>query len=105
MMTLFGPLLAAALMAQFQGGPLQGTVVDDQGKPVADTQVVFHARRHGSMSVEPVEARRRTDAQGPVQADSSSPGRDSHHPCGSGPTVRARESRRHRRAAGPLALI
>ena len=34
MTTLFGPILAAALMAQIQGGPLEGTVVDDQGKPV-----------------------------------------------------------------------
>jgi hypothetical protein len=64
MMTLFGPILAAALMAQFQGGPLQGTVVDDQGKPVADAQVVFHARAPWEHERDPVEARTRTDAKG-----------------------------------------
>ena len=34
MMTLSGPLLATALIAQVQGMSLQSTVVDDQGKPL-----------------------------------------------------------------------
>jgi len=64
MSTLFGPILAAALLAQFQGGTLQGTVVDDQGKPVADAQVVFHAPAPGGGKVQPVEVRTKTDAEG-----------------------------------------
>ena len=43
MTTLFGPILATALLAQIQGGTIQGRVVDDQGKPVAGAQVVFFA--------------------------------------------------------------
>ena len=42
MTTLFGPILAAALMAQIQGSTLEGTVSDDQGKPVLLAQVFFH---------------------------------------------------------------
>ncbi len=64
MMTLFGPILAAALMAQFQGRTLQGTVVDDQGKPVADAQVIFHAPAPWKGDAEPVEVRAKTDAEG-----------------------------------------
>ena len=41
MTALFGPILAAALMAQFQGGTLQSTVVDDQGKPIAGARGCF----------------------------------------------------------------
>ena len=40
MTSFFGPLLAAAMVAQFQGGKLQGTVVDDQGKPVDPAEVL-----------------------------------------------------------------
>ena len=64
MMAIFGPLLAAALMAQFQGRTLQGTVVDDQGKPVADAQVIFHASAPWKGDAEPVEVRAKTDAEG-----------------------------------------
>ncbi|MFI5459022.1 MAG: carboxypeptidase-like regulatory domain-containing protein [Isosphaerales bacterium] len=64
MTTLFGPILAMALVAQFHGGTLQGTVVDDQGKPVADAQVVFHAPAPGGGKVQPVEVRTKTDAAG-----------------------------------------
>ena len=41
MTSLLGPLLAVALVAQTQGGMLEGTVVDDRGNPVAGAQVVF----------------------------------------------------------------
>ena len=64
MMTLFGPLLVAALMAQFQGGMLHGTVVDDRGKPAAGAQVVFHAPAPWGGKAEPVEVRVKTDADG-----------------------------------------
>src|SRR6516165_291161 len=64
MMTLFGPLLAAALMAQVPGRTLQGTVVDDQGKPVAGAQVIFHVSAPWSDDVEPVEVRAKTDDEG-----------------------------------------
>jgi hypothetical protein len=64
MMTLFGPIVAAALMAQFQGGPLQGTVVDEQGKPVVDAQVVFHAPAPRENDGGPVEVRAKTDLEG-----------------------------------------
>jgi len=60
MSTFIGPILAAALMAQFQGGTLQGTVVDDQGKPVADAQVIFHAPAPRAGKVESVEVRVKT---------------------------------------------
>ncbi len=63
-MTLFGPLLAAALMAQYQGAPLEGTVSDDQGKPVFDAQVVFHCRAPWEHERGPAEARTKTDAKG-----------------------------------------
>lgn len=34
MTTFFGPILALALVAQVQGRTLEGTVVNDQSKPV-----------------------------------------------------------------------
>ncbi len=64
MAMLFGPILATALMAQIQGGPLQGKVVDDQGKPVADAQVVFFVPPPLEGDVDPVEVRTKTDAAG-----------------------------------------
>jgi len=64
MSAFFGPILAAALVGQFQGGTLQGTVVDDQGKPVPGAQVVLHAPAPWGGKVEPVEARATTDAEG-----------------------------------------
>ena len=43
---------------------IQGTVVDDQGKPVADAQVVFFAPPPPEAKVDPVEVRAETNAQG-----------------------------------------
>jgi protocatechuate 3,4-dioxygenase beta subunit len=57
-------LALAALMAQVPGRTLQGTVVDDQGKPVAGAQVIFHASAPWSDDVEPVEVRAKTDDEG-----------------------------------------
>ncbi len=62
MTTLFASILAMALVAQIQGGTIQGKVVDDQGKPVADAQVVFFAARHFDGSGDPVEVQTKTDA-------------------------------------------
>ena len=62
--TLFGPILATVLMAQFQGGTLQGTVVDDQGKPVDNAQVIFRASAPWTGDAEPVEVRGKTDDAG-----------------------------------------
>ena len=64
MMCVFAPLLAAALMAQFQGGTIQGTVVDDQGKPVADAQVVCSGPFALEGKADRVEVQTRTDAAG-----------------------------------------
>jgi Carboxypeptidase regulatory-like domain len=64
MTTLFGTILATALMAQFQGRTLQGTVVDDQGKPVAEAQVIFHASAPWKGDAEPVEVRAKSDDEG-----------------------------------------
>ncbi|HKI19699.1 MAG TPA: carboxypeptidase regulatory-like domain-containing protein [Isosphaeraceae bacterium] len=64
MTTRFGPLLAAALLAQFQGGTLQGTVVDGQGKPVAEVQVVLYSPPGTSGNGDPAEVKARTDGQG-----------------------------------------
>jgi hypothetical protein len=56
--------LAAAMMAQFQGGTLDGAVVDEEGKAVADVQVLFFAPAPWGGKVQPVEVRARTDAGG-----------------------------------------
>jgi hypothetical protein len=64
MMSVLGPLLAAALMAQFQGRTVEGTVVDDQGKPVADAQVTFHASAPWKGDAGPVEVRAKSDDKG-----------------------------------------
>jgi hypothetical protein len=61
MTTLFGPVLAAALLAQFQGGTIKGGIVDDQGKPVAGAQVVFFAPRPSEGKVDSVEVSSSTD--------------------------------------------
>jgi len=76
MTTLLGPLLAAALMSQLQGGPLEGKVVDDQGKPVAGAQVVFFAPPPLEGNVDPVEVRTHTDAGGRFRLTSPLLGRD-----------------------------
>ncbi len=67
MTMLFGPVLATALVAQIQGGMIQGKVVDDQGKPVADTQVVWYAVLPTGSSVEPAEVATKMDAAGQFQ--------------------------------------
>ena len=64
MSMLFGPILAAALMSQFQGTPLEGAIVDDHGKPVAGAQVVIHVPVPWSGKSEPLEVRATTDALG-----------------------------------------
>ena len=69
MTTLFGPILAAALISQFQGGVLQSTVVDDQGKPVAGAQVVFHGPTPMEHKTGPVEVRATTGAGGEFRLD------------------------------------
>jgi hypothetical protein len=64
MNTLLGSFLAAVLVAQAQGGALQGKVVDDQGKPVTDAQVVLFTPEPWIGVGEPVELQTRTGAQG-----------------------------------------
>jgi Carboxypeptidase regulatory-like domain len=64
MTTLFGPILAVALMAQIQGGTLEGKVVDEAGKPVVDAQVVFLAPRSLDGDVNPVEVQTHADSGG-----------------------------------------
>jgi hypothetical protein len=64
MITLFGPILTVALMAQFQGGTIQGTVVDDQGKPVVNAQVVFCAPAPLEGNLEPLVVQSKTDSEG-----------------------------------------
>ena len=64
MSTLFGSILATALAAQVQSGTIQGKVVDDQGKPVADARVVYFTPRPMVGTGEPVEVETKTDAGG-----------------------------------------
>jgi hypothetical protein len=63
-MMLLGSVLASALIAQVQGGMLQGKVVDDQGKPVAKALVDFFAPAPTEGKVDPAEVQTRTDARG-----------------------------------------
>ena len=60
MLALLTPIMTAALMSQFQGGPLKSEVVDDQGKPVEGAQVVFDAPAPWGSRVQPVEVRAMT---------------------------------------------
>jgi hypothetical protein len=64
MAILFGSILAAVLLSQFQSGTLQGKVIDDRGKPVADAQVIFYAPPPWEGTVDPFEIRTKTDAGG-----------------------------------------
>jgi Carboxypeptidase regulatory-like domain len=64
MTTFFGPILATALLGQLQGGPIQGTVVDEQRKPVAGASVVFFAPAPPEGNVDPVTVQTTTDAAG-----------------------------------------
>ncbi|MGC8641745.1 MAG: hypothetical protein ACP5XB_17905, partial [Isosphaeraceae bacterium] len=67
MTTLFASFLATVLVAQGQGGTVQGKVVDDQGKPVADAQVVCLTPRPWTGAGGSVELQTKTDAQGRFQ--------------------------------------
>jgi len=65
MPTLFGPLLAAVLLAQAQADrAITGEVVDGQGKPVAGAQVVFYAPPVSYGKGDPVEVQTKSDPRG-----------------------------------------
>jgi hypothetical protein len=64
MTILFGSILATTLVAQLQGGAIEGRVVDDQGKPVADVQVELFAPSPLEQNAGPVEVRSRTNSTG-----------------------------------------
>jgi Carboxypeptidase regulatory-like domain len=64
-MTCLGSLIVAALFAQAPAGRgPTGEVVDDQGNPVADAQVVFYSPPTVYGNGEPVEAQTRSDSAG-----------------------------------------
>ncbi len=67
MTTLFCSILATALVARLQGGAIQGKVVDDQGKLVADARVVYFAERLSNGVNDPVQVEARTDDAGQFQ--------------------------------------
>ena len=64
MTSLLGPLLVSTLLAQIDGGTVQGKVTDDHGKPVAGAQVVFHAPAPRESKVDPITLRATTNAEG-----------------------------------------
>ncbi len=64
MAMFFGSILATVLAAQLQGGMIQGKVVDDQGKPAPDVQVVYYIPRPLAGTREPEEVTTKTDAEG-----------------------------------------
>ncbi|MFI5459026.1 MAG: hypothetical protein ACHRXM_26655 [Isosphaerales bacterium] len=65
MITLFGSLLAAALLAQAQADRLvTGDVVDGDGKPVSGAQVVLYAPPVSYGKGDPVEVQTKSDALG-----------------------------------------
>ena len=65
MMTFFSPFVAVALLAQSPAGLTpKGEVVDDQGKPVADAQVVFYSPPTTYGDGDSVEVWATSDAQG-----------------------------------------
>ena len=59
-----------------RGVTIEGTVVDDQGKPVADAQVLFFAPAPAGGKVESVEVRTKTDAAGRFRLTTPPLGRD-----------------------------
>jgi hypothetical protein len=63
-MTLMVPILAAALIAQLPRETIEGTVVDDQSKPVAGARVVFFAPRDRGGKPGSVEVRTNADVRG-----------------------------------------
>jgi Carboxypeptidase regulatory-like domain len=75
MTTLLSSILATALVAQLQGGTVQGRVVDDQGKPVANAELVFYAPPPLEGKVDPVEIRTKTVAGGHFLLESPPLGR------------------------------
>jgi hypothetical protein len=64
MNSLAALLVATAMIAQFQGGALDGAVIDTAGKAVGDAQVLFVAPAPWGGKVQPVEVRTKTDASG-----------------------------------------
>lgn len=65
MLAILGPLIAALALAQAQ--PVKtatGEVVDDQGKPVADCQVIFYGPPLAWGKENTVEVQTRTDGEG-----------------------------------------
>jgi hypothetical protein len=66
MASFLGPILATALAAQVQAPTLHGKVVDEQGKPVGNAQVVANApySRFFVGSGEPIEIETRSGADG-----------------------------------------
>ena len=63
MMAILGPLLASMLLAQADQ-PTTGEVVDGQGKPVADAQVVLYSPPVVYGKGDSVEVRTKTDTEG-----------------------------------------
>ena len=63
-MSILSPILATALIAQLQGGTIQGKVIDDQGKPVSDVQVIYFTPRPLAGTREPEWVATKTDAAG-----------------------------------------
>ena len=70
-MTLFvGPLFVIAMLAQAPGDRVTaGTVVDDQGKPIAGAEVVFHGPTPMEDKTGPVEVCATTGAGGEFRLD------------------------------------
>ena len=75
MTTLFSSLLATALVVQLPGETIQGKVVDDQGKPVADAQVFYVASLLLNGRGDPLEVATTTDAEGQYHLAAPSPKR------------------------------
>ena len=76
MTALFGPILAMALVTQFHGGPLRGTVVDDQAKPVAGAQIVFFVPPTLDGNADPLDVRTNSNASGQFRLATPRLGRD-----------------------------
>ena len=100
MTMFFGSMLATALVVQVQAGTVQGKVVDDQGKPLADVQVVFFTPADLDLAS---GSRWSWDEDGRPREDSGSRPRDrsGQLTLDSGRIVRARPSRRR----GQLATV
>jgi hypothetical protein len=64
---LLGPIVAAALIAQVQGGTLKGQVVDEAGKPVGEARVVIDVPVPWSGKLESLEIPATTDTEGRFQ--------------------------------------